>query len=140
MESEETLLNKKTDFEDQIEEKSSLLEEAQVAYEDHKSSYEQKREELLTLQAKASSFQSQLTGLVSQIDDVNSHERYEQKRDDNIAAQDKLSTEIEESEEAIKALEANYNEVEELTEKEESLNLIKDQLSSLLVDIREKIK
>lgn len=140
MESEETLLNKKTDFEDQIEEKSSLLEEAQVAYEDHKSSYEQKREELLTLQAKASSFQSQLTGLVSQIDDVNSQlERYEQKRDDNIAAQDKLSTEIEESEEAIKALEeANYNEVEELTEKEESLNLIKDQLSSLLVDMQER--
>lgn len=140
MESEENLITKKSDFEEQIEEKTSMLEEAQTSFEDLKASYDQKKEELVTLQAKASSFSSQLNGLVSQIDDVNSQlERYNKKFEDNIAAQEKLTNEINEAEDAIKALEEeNYTQVEVLQEKEDALNIVKDQLSSLLIDMQER--
>ena len=140
LELEEKLIKDKevlsTALDDLAAEHSELL----LAVEDLKATYEDQRSELLTLQASAKTYDSQLNSYRSQIDDINLQlERISDKIDLNQAAIENYNEEIDSiASTVVELAENNLSQVENLSEKEEFLNLIKDELSQLLSSMQER--
>jgi len=140
LEKEESTLNSKESLEQKIDGLSDSMESSRVELEDFKSEYETQRSELLELQANAKTFETQLTSIESQIEDVNSQvQKYSEKFDSNNNALDEIEAQIEQAEESVSLLESeNSDKADTMGEKESYLNIIKDELTSLLTGMQER--
>ena len=138
LEREESVLTQKEELEEKIEAFQDQLEELREREQEVRSSYEEQRGELLEAQANAKTFHSQVEGLQSQIEDVDSQvQRYKEKLLSNNEMLDKLEFEIQEAESGVEALqEENSNQAEVMSEKENFLNLVKDELTQLLTGMQ----
>lgn len=140
IETEESSIDKKEQLQSEVDELTEQLFELKENHNEMKSMYEAERGELLELQANAKTFHTQLESYESQIEDVNSQiERYNQKKEVNIELLEKLEEEIQTSFDTIEELkETNSNQAEVMSEKENYLNLIKDEFSELLVGMQDR--
>ncbi len=140
LELEESTTNKKQVIESKVSELSESIENSKIDLENFRSEYETQRGELLELQANAKTFEAQLVGLESQIEDVKSQvQRYEEKLEHNNNALDEIEEELKTAEETVSLLEdENSQKADTLSEKESFLNIIKDDLTSLLTGMQER--
>ncbi len=140
LESEESTLNKKESLESKLESLTETYSNSKEELEEIKSSFENERSELLELQANAKTYTSQLDGLKSQITDATSQvDRYNEKFEQNMELLEKYTNEIEEAESAVETLEeANQSQAEVMSEKESYLNIVRDELTSLLTGMQER--
>ena len=140
LESDETLINAKEDLAESVKELSSLVADAESRYQELKISFENERDEMMELKVKAQSYQQQLTSLKSQIEDVNSQiDRYREKQQANLELLDTYTTEIDNAHTEVENVEASNRDMSEvLSEKETFLNLLKDQISQVLMSMQEK--
>ncbi len=140
LEVEETNSNSRDGLTDKIEN----LAEEQLTLKDEidelKSVYETSRGELLELQANAKTFHTQIENFNAQISDISEQvSRYNEKLENNNQLLDQWEEEIQAAEEAVNELdEKNADQVEVMSEKESVLNIIKDDLTSLLGDMQER--
>ena len=95
---------------------------------------------MMELKVKAQSYQQQLTSVKSQIDDVNSQiERYQEKQLANTELLETYQLEIENGQTEVENVEASNRDMADiLSEKESFLNLLKDQISQILLSMQEK--
>ena len=139
-ESDETIINAKEEVEDEVKTLSSDVSDLESRYHELKISFENERDDMMELKVKAQSYQQQLTSLKSQVEDVNSQiERYEEKKLANTELLDSYQTEIENGQSEVETVEASNREVADvLSDKESFLNLLKDQISQVLLSMQEK--
>lgn len=140
LESDEDFITRKETLEERVSDLSEMLSEARDALDEIKASYEEERSELLTLQANAKTYQSQITNIESQIQDVESQvSRYIEKKESNEQLLEKYNEEIESSQAAVIELELeNTNQVEIMSDKENYLNIVKDELTQLLTGMQDR--
>lgn len=140
LELEESTINKKKHLNDKVHDLSESIENSRIDLENFRSEYENQRGELLELQANAKTFESQLVGFESQIQDVKSQvTRYQEKLEHNNTSLDEIELEIEKAEKTVSLLEdENSQNAEHMSEKESFLNIIKDDLTSLLTGMQER--
>lgn len=140
LEVEEEHLNKKDDLQDKVDSLSEQLSEHKEAAEELRSLFENSRGELLELQANAKTFQSQVDNLNSQIEDTSGQvDRFEQKLTTNNELLDQLESDIQEAEDSVLELEeGNADKVDILTEKNDFLSMVKDELTNLLNGMQER--
>ena len=140
MEQEETLGNKHEQIKSLIEELSANYEERKESYEDRKASFEELREELMSKQVAAKTFQERLQGISSQVEDIQVQlEKSMIKRDQNLERIEELKASLEQAENDIKELEdSNQEEASKPQDKEEVLNIMKDELGQLLLGMKER--
>ena len=140
LEVEETNLNKRDALTDRVDN----LTEEQLTLKDEidelKSVYETSRGELLELQANAKTFHTQIENFNAQISDIAEQVlRYNEKLENNNQLLDQWEEEIQTAEEDVNTLEErNADQVEVMSEKESVLNIIKDDLTSLLSEMQER--
>jgi chromosome segregation protein len=139
-ESDERVLNDKDTFELQIKELASTVADLESRFQELKVSFENERDEMMELKVKAQSYQQHLKSLHSQIDDVNGQiERYVQKQESNNELLENFQTDIENSQTEAETVEASNSEkADVLSEKESFLNLMKDQITQVLMSMQEK--
>lgn len=142
LEIEETSLSRKDELADKVETLAQQLADEKDEFEEIKSMYENSRGELLELQANAKTYHSQIENFQSQITDVESQvQRYNEKLELNNELLDKYEDEIAQAEESVSQLEEeNSEKVETMSEKESVLNLVKDDLTSLLSGMQDREK
>jgi chromosome segregation protein len=140
MESEEKLSRSKSDLANSLEDKSARFEEVQEEVELQKSNYESEREELLKKQVEARSYESMLKSLTSQIEDLEGQiERLDQRLDSNKNLIANYNTEIDQIILELENLEASNKETSMvLSDKEDVLNLLKDNLGQLLLSMKDR--
>ncbi len=134
LEKEEEILNQKQDSEERLANITEMFENIEEELENLKMDYESKRSELLELQAKASSYQSQVNGLESQIEDINAQLlRFDEKIALNNETIERLENEIEEASLELDSLEEkNAQQQEELNDKDAHLTDGKEEFATLL--------
>lgn len=139
-ESDEKLIEAKEALETEVKDLASLVADLESRFQELKISFENERDDMLELKVKAQSYQQQLTSLKSQIEDVNSQiERYREKQLANIELLENYKSEIESAEVEIETVEAsNRDQSEVLSDKESFLDLLKDQISQVLLSMQEK--
>ena len=139
-ESDEKLIEAKEALETEVKDLASLVADLESRFQELKISFENERDDMLELKVKAQSYQQQLTSLKSQIEDVNSQiERYREKQIANIELLENYKSEIESAEVEIETVEAsNRDQSEVLSDKESFLDLLKDQISKVLLSMQEK--
>lgn len=139
-EGDENLLTAKDELELRVKELSSDVADLESRYQELRISFENERDEMMELKIKAQSYQQQLTSVKSQLDDVNAQiERYREKQENNLELLDTYQSEIESVQIEAETVEAtNRDKAEVLSEKETFLNLLKDQISQLLLSMQEK--
>lgn len=140
LESDETLINTKEEFDAKVKELSSDVADIESRYQELKISFENERDEMMELKVKAQSYQQQLTSLKSQIEDVNAQiDRYREKQEANMELLENFQTEIESAQVEAETVEASNRDLAEvLSEKESFLNLLKDQIAQVLLSMQEK--
>jgi len=140
LESEEEMISRKESLESELEELQDQLSTMKDESSEMRSSYESERGELLELQANAKTFHTQIENFEAQIEDVNDQiSKYNQKKEANVEQLEKLMDEIQESFDLIEGLkEQNSDQAEIMSEKENYLNLIKDELTELLGGMQER--
>lgn len=142
LENEEDIHSKKQNLEDKIEAAAEELENLKEEIDEVKSLFETSREELLELQANAKTYHVQVENFQAQIQDTESQvARYQEKLEANAELRQKYQDEIEAAIESIAALESeNSSQVDVLSDKENFLNTVKDELSSLLLGMQDREK
>jgi chromosome segregation protein len=140
LESDEKLINAKEELEVRVKELSSDVADIESRYQELKVSFENERDDMTELKVKAQSYQQQLTSLKSQIEDVNQQiDRYKEKQEANLELLTNYESEIEAAQLEAESVEAsNLNLAEVLSEKESFLDLLKDQISQILLSMQEK--
>jgi len=140
LESDETLIEAKETLESEVKELSSVVADIESRFHELKITYENERDDMMELKVKAQSYQQQLTSLKSQTEDVNSQiERYKEKQLANIELLETYQTEIENAQTEAETVEAANNDMSEvLADKETFLNLLKDQITQVLLSMQEK--
>jgi chromosome segregation protein len=140
LEADETVINQKEELHALVKELASTVEDLESRFSEIKISFENERDEMLSLQVKAQSYQSQLTSLKSQIEDVNSQiDRYREKQTANTELLEAYQSEIENAQTEIETVEASNRDLaDNLSEKESYLNLLKDQIAQILLSMQEK--
>jgi len=140
LEVEEDISNSKDTLEEKVETYSEMLSEVKDQVDELKASYEDERGELIGLQANAKTYQSQVENMNSQISDVNTQiERYEEKRETNTDLLETYTQEIEAAEAAVEGLEeGNANQADVMSDKDNFLNIVKDELTQLLTGMQER--
>ncbi len=140
LESDETLINAKEEFDAKVKELSSDVADIESRYQELKVSFENERDEMMELKVKAQSYQQQLTSLKSQIEDVNAQiDRYHEKQQANLELLENFQTDIENAQTEAETVEASNRDLSEvLSEKESYLNLLKDQIAQVLLSMQEK--
>jgi chromosome segregation protein len=140
LEVEEDTHSKKDTLSEKVDSLTEMLSESKEQVEELKASFEEERSQLLELQANAKTYSSQLDGLKSQIEDAEGQvSRYEDKLEANTEMLENYATEIEEAESAVMGLEEeNQNQAEVMSEKESYLNIVRDELTSLLTGMQER--
>lgn len=142
LENEEGIHDKKANLEEKIETQVEELENLKEEINEIKAVFETAREELLGLQANAKTYHAQVEGLQSQIHDVEAQvDRYKEKLLTNSELREKYENEISEATQNIERLEEeNTDQVRVLSEKEDYLNIVKDELSQLLLGMQDREK
>jgi chromosome segregation protein len=140
LETEEDTVNRKDSLSEKLDMLTETFAEAKELGQELRTSYEDERSELLELQANAKTFTSQVEGLQSQIDDAESQvERYTTKLDTNMELLESYQNDIEQAEEAVLNLESgNQDQADIMSEKESYLNIVRDELTSLLTGMQER--
>jgi chromosome segregation protein len=140
LESEESTVSKKDLLADKLETLTETYSDSKAVVEEFRSKFEEERSELLELQANAKTYTSQVDGLKSQIlDATNQVERYTEKLETNLELLEKYNLEIEEAESAVDTLEeTNQDQADVMSEKEGYLNIVRDELTSLLTGMQER--
>lgn len=139
-ESDETLINAKEELEISVKTLASDVADLESRHHELKISFENERDDMMELKVKAQSYQHQLTSLKSQVEDVNSQiDRYREKREANTELLETYQTEIENVQTEVETVSASNSDLSEvLSDKESFLNLLKDQISQLLLTMQEK--
>lgn len=139
-ESDEKLLDAKDELETAVKDLAGEVADIESRYHELKISFENERDEMMELKVKAQSYQQQLTSLKSQVEDVNNQiERYREKQQTNLEHLTTYQLEIEQAHMEAESVEAsNEQKAEILSEKETFLNLLKDQISQILLSMQEK--
>ncbi|MBD66655.1 MAG: chromosome segregation protein SMC [Halobacteriovoraceae bacterium] len=142
LENEEDILNQKDDLEQKIEAATDQYEMLKSECEEIRSTYETERSELLDAQASAKTFHVQIDNFQSQISDANDQiKRYQDKLTSNTELLERYANEIEAAKAGMSALEeSNATQAEALSDRENVLNLVKDELSSLLLGMQDREK
>lgn len=140
LESEETNNNKLSDLEEKRDHLEQLVSDLQEAFELKEEQYDTLKEELLEKQVHASSFEGRVKGLSSQIEDVQGQiERQEQRVQTAKNLIEQYEAEIEQINTELSTLElANQEKASDLQDREDVLNLIKDELVQLLQAMQER--
>jgi chromosome segregation protein len=140
IESDEKISHTKKEIESIVKELSSEVADRESRFYELRISFENERDEMMELKVKAQGYQQQLTSLKSQIEDVNSQiDRYTQKQQGNLELLENYQNEIEHAQNETEHVEASNRHMSEiLSEKETYLNLLKDQISQLLLSMQEK--
>lgn len=134
LEAEEDTLSSKDRLSEKLENFNFELEEVKSRIADIKSEYETERSNLLELQANAKTFESQLESYSFQVRDMEEQiEKYAQKQESNRELLEKYQEEIEAAgEEIINLAGANSEQAEQMSDKDDVLNIVKDELTQLL--------
>lgn len=138
LENEEEIKN----LHESLELKSSELEEklsnVRTEVEELRSLYENSRGEFLELQANAKTYHVQMENYYAQIEDVKSQiHRYKEKQEQNSTLLERYDHEIQVAKQDSQGLEeSNADQVEIMSEKENYLNIIKDDLTALLTEMQ----
>ncbi len=116
------------------------MEEIDSRYHELKMSFENERDEMMELKVKAQSYQQQLKSIHSQIEDVKSQiDRYQEKQEANSTLLENYRNEIDETHNEVEGVEEQNREMADvLSEKEDFLNLLKDQIAQILLSMQEK--
>lgn len=140
LEVDERVISMKETLEDSLKEIAGTVEDLESRFSEIKMSFENERDETMELKVKAQSYQQQLTSIKSQIEDVNSQiERYREKQVANTELLETYHSEIENAHTEIETVEgSNRDMADALSEKESFLNLLKDQISQVLLSMQEK--
>lgn len=140
IETEEETHERKDSLAEKVESLTEMLSESKEQAEELKANFENERSELLELQANAKTYTSQIDGFKSQITDAESQvQRYADKLETNMELLEKYNDEIEAAEHAVSGLEEeNQNQAEIMSEKESYLNIVRDELTSLLTGMQER--
>ena len=139
-ESDEILITAKEELESEVKALALDVADLESRYHELKITFENERDDMMELKVKAQSYQQQLTSLKSQIDDVNSQiDRYREKQETNNELLDTYQTEIQNVQMEVETVAASNSDMAEvLSDKESFLNLLKDQISQLLLSMQEK--
>jgi chromosome segregation protein len=140
LESDERLIAARAELEIDVKNFSSEVADLESRFHELKISFENERDDMMELKVKAQSYQQQLTSIKSQIDDVNSQiERYQEKQLANTELLETYQLEIENGQTEVENVEASNRDMADiLSEKESFLNLLKDQISQILLSMQEK--
>jgi chromosome segregation protein len=140
IESEEKLSLMKKELSSSLDDKNSRFSELQEEVEIQKSSFEEERSILVQKQVEAKSFESTLKSLNSQLSDLNGQiERLKQRLESNIGFVTTYNFEIDQIIIELENLEASNKETSMiLSDKEDVLNLMKDNLGQLLLSMKER--
>ena len=140
LENEESNIERKETLEQKLQDLQEQLSDLKEETLEMRSTYESERSELLEMQANAKTYHTQVENFEAQIQDTQEQvQRYESKKEANIEQLQKIEEEIQESFDLIEALkEENSNKAEIMSEKENYLNLIKDELTELLSGMQER--
>ncbi|HXH30908.1 MAG TPA: chromosome segregation protein SMC [Bacteriovoracaceae bacterium] len=140
MESDEKLVDAKEEIEAKVRDLSSDVEDLESRYHELRISYENERDEMMELKVKSQSYQQHLTSLKSQVLDVTAQiDRYKEKQRANLEHLETYRTESEAAQTEAESVEASNRDLAEvLAEKENYLNLLKDQIAQVLFSMQEK--
>ena len=140
LESEDSISKKKSSITEGLEDITSRFEELNDELVDFKSTYETERESYMEKQVEINTFKERVNGFESQIEDI---KQQMEKQTTRIASNEELvekyTEEIELTNNQIDELEeSNQSMASELTDKDDVLNLMKDDLTQLLLAMQER--
>jgi chromosome segregation protein len=140
LENEESLSDKQEILSTKEDDLSSQLSDLKDEMELQRSTYSEKKEDLLEKQVQAKGFGERVNAVSSQMTDVEGQiERQELKLTQNTELVEKLTTEIEESHSTANELEeSNQNTAHELLDRDEVLSNLKDGLTDLLHSMQQR--
>jgi len=140
LELDEKVQGDKEDLSLQVKSLALEVEEIDSRYHELKMSFENERDEMMELKVKAQSYQQQLKSIHSQIEDVKSQiDRYQEKQEANSTLLENYRNEIDETHNEVEGVEEQNREMADvLSEKEDFLNLLKDQIAQILLSMQEK--
>lgn len=140
LEADEALLNRKDDIQLAVTELANDVGDLEDRHQELKMSYENERDEMMEMKVKAQSYTQQLKSLNSQIEDVRSQiDRYIEKQQSNNELLAQYEAEIDSAIKEAEEVEAsNRDQAEVLADKENFLNLLKEQIAQVLLSMQEK--
>jgi chromosome segregation protein len=140
LEMDEKVVNTKEELEENLKICASEVAELESRCQELKMSFENERDEMMELKVKAQSYQQQLKSISAQIEDVDSQvERYLEKQQANFSLLQTYQSEIELEQNEVENVEAGNRDMAELlSDKEDYLNLLKDQIAQVLLSMQEK--
>lgn len=140
LEADEALLNRKDDIQLAVTELANDVGDLEDRHQELKMSYEGERDEMMEMKVKAQSYTQQLKSLNSQIEDVRSQiDRYIEKQQSNNELLAQYEAEIDSAITEAEEVEAsNRDQAEVLADKENFLNLLKEQIAQVLLSMQEK--
>ena len=140
IENDEKLNKKKTELQNNLADSQERFEELKEQVEIQKSQYDEEKEFLLTKQVEAKSYEATVKGLTNQIEDIESQlEKMNLRLENTAALVEQYNTEIDQIIEEHENLEtSNHDVAQELADKEDVLNLLKDSLGQLLHSMKER--
>lgn len=140
LEADEALLNRKDDIQLAVTELANDVGDLEDRHQELKMSYENERDEMMEMKVKAQSYTQQLKSLNSQIEDVRSQiDRYIEKQQSNNELLAQYEAEIDSAITEAEEVEAsNRDQAEVLADKENFLNLLKEQIAQVLLSMQEK--
>jgi len=140
LEKDELVQEQKNELSQLVDDLLNESEELDARFQALKMSYESERDDLMEIKVKSQSYQQQLKSVKSQIDDVKSQiDRYLEKQEANQTLFENYNQEIEATHEDILSVEGQNRDLAEvLSQKEDYLSLLKDQIAQLLISMQEK--
>ncbi|WP_417335251.1 chromosome segregation protein SMC [Halobacteriovorax marinus] len=140
LESEDSLSKNKSSLDEELEELSTRFEEENAELADLKSTYETEREAYMEKQVEINTFKERVSGIQSQIEDINSQmDKQTARIASNKELIEKYNEEIETTNDQIDTLESSNQEMaSELSERDDVLGIMKDDLTQLLLAMQER--
>ena len=140
LESEDSLSKNKAALDEALEDLTSRYEEENEELIDMKSNYETERESYMEKQVEINTFKERVSGIQSQIDDINSQmEKQTARIASNKELIEKYNEEIEATNDQIDLLEtSNQDKASELSDRDDVLGIMKDDLTQLLLAMQER--
>lgn len=140
LESEDSISKKKTILTEALDDSSSRFEELNDELVDFRSTYETERESYMEKQVEINTFKERVNGFESQIEDISLQmEKQTTRISSNEELIEKYNEEIELINDQIDVLEtSNQSKASDLTDKDDVLNMMKDDLTQLLLAMQER--
>lgn len=140
LEGEDSLSRQQNDIVEALEDKTARLEDLTDELSELRGSYNNEKDELRSLELQAKSFEDRLKSTASQIEDAqNQVDRHNEKLESNKEIITRYSDEIETmSSEADELDQENKNTATDLSDKEDVLSIMKDQLAELMISMQDR--